>query len=302
MYLKFQHKGIDLYFIQNGEFVETIPMDLTSFIVWHLEKKRDLTDFFNKFNTLESINALPDKVSKFIGYLHIHETAEALLTISEGLYQFIQIQQNITDNEISKQIINCLTNLEFENILNAIERNNLIWNYLPNEIQNNEQIVQFQPISFEEKRQQLIELSELSCNFINSTLYSFDNSVLKTSELSWFSLSTKPYQTYLIDQNNNVRIEIDHKNKDIWILQSNWEMTYKLFNSTRVINEKNFVYLFQIYFMSDSNKLNISQRRLNSDRAFFNPLWLNAANYTPKPTGEYARIHWDIIKQELNLL
>jgi hypothetical protein len=302
MYLKFQHKGIDLYFIQNGEFVETIPMDLTSFIVWHLEKKMDLTDFFNKFNTLESINALPDKVSKFIGYLHIHETAEALLTISEGLYQFIQIQQNITDNEISKQIINCLTNLEFENILNAIERNNLIWKYLPNEIQNNEQIVQFQPISFEEKRQQLIELSELSCNFINSTLYSFDNSVLKTSELSWFSLSTKPYQTYLIDQNNNVRIEIDHKNKDIWILQSNWEMTYKLFNSTRVINEKNFVYLFQIYFMSDSNKLNISQRRLNSDRAFFNPLWLNAANYTPKPTGEYARIHWDIIKQELNIL
>ena len=302
MYLKFKYKDIDLYFIQNAEFVETIPMDLTSFIVWHIEKKRDLTDFFNKFNTLESINALPDKVSKFIGYLHIHETAEALLTISEGLYQFIQIQQNITDNEISKQIINCLTNLEFENILNAIERNNLIWNYLPNEIQNNEQIVQFQPISFEEKRQQLIELSELSCNFINSTLYSFDNSVLKTSELSWFSLSTKPYQTYLIDQNNNVRIEIDHKNKDIWILQSNWEMTYKLFNSTRVINEKNFVYLFQIYFMSDSNKLNISQRRLNSDRAFFNPLWLNAANYTPKPTGEYARIHWDIIKQELNIL
>lgn len=302
MYLKFQHKGIDLYFIQNEEYIVTIPMGLTSFIIWHIENKMDLTDFFNKFNTLESINALPDKVSKFIGYLHIHETAEALLTISEGLYQFIQIQQNITDNEISKQIINCFTNLEFENILFAIERNNLIWNYLPNEIQNNEQILQYQPISFEEKRQQLIELSELSCNFINSTLYSFDNSVLKTSELSWFSLSTKPYQTYLIDQNNNVRIEIDHKNKDIWILQSNWEMTYKLFNSTRVINEKNFVYLFQIYFMSDSNKLNISQRRLNSDRAFFNPLWLNAANYTPKPTGEYARIHWDIIKQELNIL
>ena len=54
--------------------------------------------------------------------------------------------------------------------------------------------------------------------------------------------------------------------------------------------------------MSDDVQLNVLKRRLNSDKAFFNPLWLNAANYTPKPTGEYARIHWDIIKQELNIL
>jgi hypothetical protein len=301
MYLKFQHKGIDLYIIQNAEFVETIPMDLTSFIVWHLEKKRDLTDFFNTFNTLESINALPDKVTKFICYLHIHETAEALLTISKVLNQFIQNQQNITNNEISEQIRNCFANLEFENILNAIERNNLIWNYLPNKIQNKEQILKFQPVSFENQRQQLIEQSELSfgLNFINKFIYSLDKNELKTSNLSWFPRTTKTNQMYLFDQNNNIIIEIDHKNRNIWILKSKWDSTMNLFTKHHNINLINFNTLFRIYFMSDATQLNLLNRRLTSDNAFFNPLWLNAANYTINPTGEYANIHWGIIQKEL---
>lgn len=308
MYLKFQHKGIDLYFIQNGEFVETIPMDLTSFILWHLENNRDLSDFFNQFINLESTDTLSEKISRFIKYLHIYETAESLLTTSQVLNQFIQNQENITRNEISEQIINCFANLEFEQLLIATKRNNLIWNYLPNEIQNNEQILQFQPMSFEIERQRLIENSNLrlkpnvSEDYIFTIIHSFINNKLKISELSWATLHNEPKKNYLIDNNNNIVIEIDHFAKDIWILKSRWESMSKLTKDTFKLNEQNFLSLLQIYFMSDSIQLNKFNRRLNSDNAFFNPLWLNASNYTPKPTGEYARIHWDIIKQDLNLL
>ena len=306
MYLKFQHKGIELYFIQNGEFVETIPMDLTSFILWHLENNRDLTDFFNKFKfkNLETTNTLPEKISRFIKYLNIYDIAKALLTISQGLNDFILNQENITRDEIIEQIINCFTNLEFENVLIATKRNNLIWNYLPNEIQNNEQILQFQPISFEEERQELIVQSELSfgLNFINKFIYSLDENVLNTSNLLWYTRTSNPNQMYLFDQNNNIIIEIDHKNRNIWILKSKWDNTMNLFIKHPNINEINFNTLFRIYFMSDSTQLNILNRRLNSYSAFFNPLWLNTANYTINPTGEYAGIHWEIIKQELNIL
>jgi hypothetical protein len=299
MYLKFQHKGIDLYFIQNAEFVETIPMDLTSFILWHLEKNRDLTDFFKRFNTFEYSDFIPDIVSRFIDYLFIHETAEAVLTISQGLNDFILNQENITNNEIRVQVINCFADLEFKQLLIATKRNNLIWNYLPNEIQNNEQILQFQSISFAEERKQLINQSGLGINLIYNIIYSFDRYVLNTSNLSWFPRTTNPDQIYLFDQNNNIIIEIDHKNSVIWILNSIWDNAINLFKQHPIINETNFNNLFRIYFMTDSNQLNISQRRLNSDRAFFNPLWLNAANYTINPTGEYANIHWGIVKQEL---
>jgi hypothetical protein len=71
-----------------------------------------------------------------------------------------------------------------------------------------------------------------------------------------------------------------------------------LFTKHPNINEINFNTLFRIYFKSDATQLNILDRRLNSDSAFFNPICLNAANYTPKPTGEYAKIQWDIIKKE----
>ena len=295
-----------MYFIQNGEFVETIPMDLTSFILWHLENNRDLTDFFNKFKfkNLETTNTLPEKISRFIKYLNIYDIAKALLTISQGLNDFILNQENITRDEIIEQIINCFTNLEFENVLIATKRNNLIWNYLPNEIQNNEQILQFQPISFEEERQELIVQSELSfgLNFINKFIYSLDENVLNTSNLLWYTRTSNPNQMYLFDQNNNIIIEIDHKNRNIWILKSKWDNTMNLFIKHPNINEINFNTLFRIYFMSDSTQLNILNRRLNSYSAFFNPLWLNTANYTINPTGEYAGIHWEIIKQELNIL
>jgi hypothetical protein len=42
------------------------------------------------FNNLETINILSEKISRFIKYLYIHETAESLLTTSQVLNQFIQ--------------------------------------------------------------------------------------------------------------------------------------------------------------------------------------------------------------------
>ena len=308
MYLKFQHKCIELYFIQNGEFVETIPMDLTSFILWHLENNRDLSDFFNQFINLESTDTLSEKISRFIKYLHIYETAESLLTTSHVLNQFIQNQENITRNEISEQIINCFANLEFEQLLIVTKRNNQIWNYLPNEIQKNEQILQYQPISFENERERLIKRFNLLLkpnvpeDHIFTIIHTFINNKLKISEFSWATLQNEPKKNYLIDNSNNIVIEIDHFAKDIWILKSRWESMSKLTKETFKLTEQNFVSLLQIYFMSDSIQLNTFNKRLHSHDAFFNPLWLNAANYTPKPTGEYARIHWDIIKQELNIL
>ncbi len=309
MYLKFQnhqHPNIELYFIQNEEFVETIPMDLTSFIVWHIENNRDLSDFFNKFNNLETTNILSEKISRFIKYLHIHETAESLLTTSQVLNQFIQNQKNITRNEISEQIINCFANLEFEHLLIATKRNNLIWNYLTNKIQNSEQILQYQPISFENERHELIQQINLSFSLelIYKFIYSLDKTILKTSNLLWNKSKLNPESIYLSDQNKNIKIEIDHKNRDIWISNSIWEFIFDFIPAPNM-NEENLSNLFRIYFMTNASQLNtlsIKDRRLKSDSAFFNPLWLKAPMYTPKKTGEYAIIHWDIIKQELNVL
>ncbi len=106
---KFRHPefpDFDLYFIQNTfyELPESIPMDLTTFMIYHMKSKRTLSGFFLCWDNLEKRGSSMDDVN-FESWFNEEEK----MTLYQDAIYSRAIEKAIENSAYSQQIRNFIT-------------------------------------------------------------------------------------------------------------------------------------------------------------------------------------------------
>ena len=297
MFLKYEHPKIDdhyLYYLKTDNY-QTTPVDLTSFILDRIDKNKDISEFIKNFETLGIENDIPSYFQNYMSIADVELTSRVLAPIAHKIETYIESYTNFDLDNFNNELIIYINQLNEVEIVDALFANRLIWNYLND---HNKKIDDLQTYVFidliEERNKILIKIGVIKKDFKS---YVFDNMINKSSsfydendcfigkfkDLKKISKRIIENKDFYILNDGHIYLEIDHKEKIVWIDKTIW-----LFWMNLTDGDNNFISEFQFpfYFLSDEQ--------------IFKPIWFRAMGYTVKPSGEYAKTYWKIIEQQIN--